>query len=581
MGQRWGLGPVFAYEWLMASRRWQLYALRALVIALLGVGLTVVWWNKARGQPLSVHTLAVTGESFFYALVGIQLALVLLAAPAYTAGAVCLDRARGTLLHLLATDLSDAEIVLGKLAARLIPVLGLVLASVPVLFAAILLGGIDPAAALGAVLVSIGTSVLGCALALTLSVWGRKPHEVLLIAYLLIAAWLLAGAMWAVVAWGWGAPPPPAWLELTDPFQLAFLPYLRPGTEALPAQATFLGATVALAAVLALVAVLRLRAVTLRQAGRPAGAPRRSLLTRRLGLPRAWLPGPSMDFNPVLWREWRRHRPSRWLRLVWLVYGLVAAFFTLFALAQTLRPGFRNPLSAWVNGLQVAFGLLLLTVGSVTSLADERAGGTLDLLLTTPLPTWSIVLGKWWGSYRTVLSLAVLPLLLAAAAVEEARGWVAVLVLVAVILVHGASVTSLGLALATWVRRTVLALSLGVVLYVLVTVGWVFLVIALLGTSPRTEGAATASTFYAAGGATAVAHRSAQLPGMWEFVAWVTFWLLIHLFTALALLGLTLATFNRCVGRMGRQARPRKTGAPADTTVAGAGVQAPPAEARP
>src|SRR5262249_52275632 len=108
MGQRWGVGPVFTYEWLMASRRWQLYALRAVVIALLGVGLTIVWWKKAAGQPLTISRLAATGESFFYALVGIQLALVLLAAPAYTAGAVCLDRARGTLLHLLATDLSDA-----------------------------------------------------------------------------------------------------------------------------------------------------------------------------------------------------------------------------------------------------------------------------------------------------------------------------------------------------------------------------------------------------------------------------------------------------------------------------------------
>ena len=51
-----------------------------------------------------------------------ELALILLAAPAATAGAVCLDKARGTLDHMLVTDLSNAEIVLGKLAARLVPV---------------------------------------------------------------------------------------------------------------------------------------------------------------------------------------------------------------------------------------------------------------------------------------------------------------------------------------------------------------------------------------------------------------------------------------------------------------------------
>ena len=59
-------------------------------------------------------------------VVVIELTLVLLAAPAATAGAVCLDKARGTLDHMLATDLSNAEIVLGKLGVRLIPVLGLI-----------------------------------------------------------------------------------------------------------------------------------------------------------------------------------------------------------------------------------------------------------------------------------------------------------------------------------------------------------------------------------------------------------------------------------------------------------------------
>ena len=62
----------------------------------------------------------------------IELTLILLAAPAATAGAVCLDKARGTLDHMLATDLSNAEIVLGKLGVRLIPVLGLVACVLPV-----------------------------------------------------------------------------------------------------------------------------------------------------------------------------------------------------------------------------------------------------------------------------------------------------------------------------------------------------------------------------------------------------------------------------------------------------------------
>ena len=37
---------------------------------------------------------AMLGESYFYAMIGVELALVMLAAPAATAGAICLDRAR-------------------------------------------------------------------------------------------------------------------------------------------------------------------------------------------------------------------------------------------------------------------------------------------------------------------------------------------------------------------------------------------------------------------------------------------------------------------------------------------------------
>ena len=89
---------------------------------------------------------AALGESYFYAIIGVELAIVMLSGPAATAGAICVDRARGTLTHMLATDLSDAEIVLGKLAARLLPILGLVACSWPVLAVSSLLGGIDPTA---------------------------------------------------------------------------------------------------------------------------------------------------------------------------------------------------------------------------------------------------------------------------------------------------------------------------------------------------------------------------------------------------------------------------------------------------
>src|SRR3954452_20633004 len=163
-----GLGPVFAYEWLTASRRWQGYALRSLLVLLLLLGLSGVWLGSHDGAgELSIQQVAEIGRGVYAVTTLIVLGLVGLAAPAATAGGICLDKARGNLTLLLATDLSDAEIVLGKLAARLVPVLGMILGAAPVLAIASLFGGISAVELVGALLVVLACALFGCTLALT------------------------------------------------------------------------------------------------------------------------------------------------------------------------------------------------------------------------------------------------------------------------------------------------------------------------------------------------------------------------------------------------------------------------------
>src|SRR3954469_5023084 len=123
---------------------------------------------------LSIQQVAEIGRGFYAVTTLIVLGLVGLVAPAAAAGAICLDKARGNLTLLLATDLSDAEIVLGKLAARLVPVLGMILCAAPVMAIATLFGGVDPVGLVGTLLVVLSCAIFGCALALTLSVWGKK-----------------------------------------------------------------------------------------------------------------------------------------------------------------------------------------------------------------------------------------------------------------------------------------------------------------------------------------------------------------------------------------------------------------------
>src|ERR687893_1802733 len=95
------LGPVFAYEWRTASRRWQGYALRSLLVLLLLLGLSGVWLghHDATGE-LSVRQLTEIGRGFYAVTTLILLGLVGLAAPAGAAGAVWLDKVPGNLALL-------------------------------------------------------------------------------------------------------------------------------------------------------------------------------------------------------------------------------------------------------------------------------------------------------------------------------------------------------------------------------------------------------------------------------------------------------------------------------------------------
>ncbi len=219
--RRLRLGPVFAYEWIRSSRRWQGYALRSSFVLFFLMALAYVWMNT-RSYPatINIRLMAKLGEWFFQAVIGTQLTLVLLAAPAATAGAICLDKARGTLTLMLMTDLADFEIVLGKLAARLIPVMGLVACTLPMMEVLILLGGVAPEALWGAFVVTLGVALLGCSLGLLFSLWAGKTHEALLGTYALFCLWLLGLPLLQTVAttMGWSVPLPPLTI---NPFFLA------------------------------------------------------------------------------------------------------------------------------------------------------------------------------------------------------------------------------------------------------------------------------------------------------------------------------------------------------------------------
>ncbi len=471
-------GPVFAFESLTIPRRWQLFAGRALFISALLVVMSLLWWPLDRlDEQVGLQQLAEIGQEFFRSLLYVQMAVVLLTAPAATVGAICVDKVRGTLFHVFTTDLTDREIVLGKLGPRLLSIISLIACSAPVLSIGGLLGGIPYEAIVALFLVSLGVAALGCSLGLLFSAWARKPSRALIAAYLVLGLWTLVAPAYIDFdrsSPGSVSPEVLRFLRLTNPFLAPRALLDQPGRVSLLAPlALMLGLSGLSAAIVGWV-VCSLRKVVIRQADRRArpkkiGAPGKLVML---------LPAPPLDSNPILWREWHRKRRTLWVGRAWTVYAVLA----LLASGTAIFAYFDNPsgigpdtLAGAINGLNVAIGLLLLMISATTALAEERDRGSLDVVLTTPLPSRTILWGKWWGTFAMVPRMAILPIWVGAALAMVTGDLGAFLLMVGMILACSASVVSLGLLLATWVPRLSRAILLGVLLYVLGSIGLIFI----------------------------------------------------------------------------------------------------------
>jgi ABC-type transport system involved in multi-copper enzyme maturation permease subunit len=580
-----GLGPVFAYERLTSARRWQTYAFRSFVVAALLVAMAAIAATSNDFGETPAQRYARLGEAYFNALIGVELALVMLAAPAATAGAICLDRARGTLAHVLATDLTDPEIVLGKLAARLLPVLGVVAATWPVMAICTLLGGIDPFALALAMAIIVTVALLGCALALALSVWARKPHEVILTTYTFWALVMLAWPIWSGLSQGRIIAPPGRWLLLINPFYLAFAPYAAPGRVGFWDYAWVFAAALACSATLVWLAVWRMRAVACCMAGEVGRDPALGAVARL----RRWLPGPSLEGNPVLWREWHRARPSAWMTWLVVLVGGSTGLACIIGAVGVWRKGviaFAPAGPAQMAGiagylLQGILGLLMLSAVAPLSLSEERQRGSLDVLSATPLSTWSIVLAKWWGTFRIVPVLALAPGLMGLALATARRpapppAWVeqtqpiglgyrlcGAALLVATMLAHGAALTSIGLALATWVKRQSRAIAASVSAFVVLAAALPILM-SVLSRGPQGWGLSFLSPVSVSiKMAEELVLRLDRLPGL---LWWIGLWDVAIAALAVSLLWFTGRTFDEAFGRMREQAR--KPPALADAVVA-------------
>jgi ABC-type transport system involved in multi-copper enzyme maturation permease subunit len=358
--------------------------------------------------------MASFGNLVFQILGFVQLTLVLFFSLLFTAGNIAQEKDRQTLILLLMTDLSNHEIVLGKLLSSLLQVGTLILASVPVFIFLRMLGGVGTDQVLWLIALCVVTAMLSGSWAAMVALWREKTFQTLSTSVLGVVVFL--GLLESLIAI---SPPDSAaadWLAVFSPYR-ALIGIISPLADE---SAIGVGAVSALDSIVALgllaaiisgVSIQRLRvwnpsrSVFIQPETTTAdsadGETRRVVRHRRI-----WS-------NPVIWREIRTRAYGRRMIVIKLAYLAMAAFVFQqsiiggsdgeLVLGMLSRPAF-----AFV-GLSI-LGLMLINAQAVTCITNERDGKTLDLLVATDITAKEFVYGKLGGVFYNTAELALIPL---------------------------------------------------------------------------------------------------------------------------------------------------------------------------
>jgi ABC-type transport system involved in multi-copper enzyme maturation permease subunit len=128
------------------------------------------------------------GQGIFMALLMLETLLVIALAPAFTAGAISLEREKQTLDMLATTPVSSLSIVVGKLFSALTYLFILVFASIPLTAIVFVFGGVSPDDVVRGYAVLLSTAVGLCSVGLFWSALMRRTQAATIATYFAMLA---------------------------------------------------------------------------------------------------------------------------------------------------------------------------------------------------------------------------------------------------------------------------------------------------------------------------------------------------------------------------------------------------------
>lgn len=195
-----------------------------------------------------------------------------------------------------------------------------------------------------------------------------------------------------------------------------------------------------------------------------------------------------MRMNPVLENDMKRNMRS--MKSSWVVFGInllltiisVAAYFGTASPGGYLSSGqYRYPVKCYMLIAYTLFFMIYLLVPGIAggSIAIERERKTLDILLTTHLSPWKIVLGKLESSLSMIFLIAFSTL--PAVSLILIFGGVSVvdlLALVVILVISGIFIGSIGIFCSAMIRKSTVATIVSYVIVMMLILGTVAILMA-------------------------------------------------------------------------------------------------------
>jgi ABC-type transport system involved in multi-copper enzyme maturation permease subunit len=375
--------PVLQRELVVNLRMTRAFLLLFAYIAGLGLLVYAAW-------PAN-QTLDLAGDNeeakklvdlFFFG----QYLLVSLMAPSFAAGAITGEKERESYEMLLASPLRPGAIVLGKLAASLVPLAELMICSLPIVMLCLPLGGVSLYEVFAAYLAMAFSVALSGMISLWTSSYFTRTSASLVVSYIIILPLAMAGVlMWQSLE---GQGELRLWVTLT------IVPI----------------ACVSIIALLwADVCRRLLRPPDLGSGGKQAidleteAKEAIGLYIERDQFPDRLFAPPKRttflaeDANPIYDKEIRSEIFSQGTLMLRAVIQ-ISMGLALFVMAYCL---FIRPQHApWYISYVLLFNVLIGPVFLAGSMTSERERATLDLLLTTLITPWQMLWGKLLSGLR-------------------------------------------------------------------------------------------------------------------------------------------------------------------------------------